>query len=172
MDVSINGQQFTGNPVVFRFYDIQVKELRPDNVMSDGGTQVQIMGDGFFDTTNKRVIFKTQYGERLIEIMWDKQDRFYTFVAPPLSWLLGGQQPTPELLNSVKETGVQALLTLSGIEWIPIGTFYYIDPEVQRLGPYNLDEKLAEAERKARVEAEEAFVDVLEGLNEQEKAKK
>lgn len=58
--------------------------------MSEGGASVKIIGDGFFDTTNKRVIFKTLFGERLIEIMWDKQDRFYSFVAPPLSWLLGG----------------------------------------------------------------------------------
>jgi hypothetical protein len=33
-------------------------------------------------------------------------------------------------LNAVKASGVTALLTLSGIEWIPIGKFYYIDPEV------------------------------------------
>ncbi|CAK72743.1 unnamed protein product (macronuclear) [Paramecium tetraurelia] len=164
VDVSINGQQFTGNPMVFRFYDIQIKELQPDNVMSEGGASVKIIGDGFFDTTNKRVIFKTLFGERLIEIMWDKQDRFYSFVAPPLSWLLGGQQPTPELLNAVKANGVTALLTLSGIEWIPIGTFYYIDPEVLRLGPFLVDEKLPEEQKKQLIHQEEQEIDHLKDL--------
>ena len=36
--------------------------------MSEGGTAVRIEGDGFFDTVNKKVIFKTDFGERLIEI--------------------------------------------------------------------------------------------------------
>lgn len=40
--------------------------------MSEGGSAVQVLGDGFFDTTNKKVKFKTQFGERLIEIVWDK----------------------------------------------------------------------------------------------------
>lgn len=104
--------------------------------------------------------------------MWDKQDRFYSFVAPPLSWLLGGQQPTPELLDSVKASGVQALLTLSGIEWIPMGTFYYIDPEVQRIGPYVIDEKLPEEEKKNKYLAEEPYVNPMEGVAENERQKK
>ncbi len=40
--------------------------------MSEGGTPVKILGEGFFDTSNKKVIFKTKFGERLIEITWDK----------------------------------------------------------------------------------------------------
>lgn len=54
--------------------------------MSEGGTAVRIEGEGFFDTVNKKVIFKTNFGERLIEIQWDKKDRCYSLVAPPLTW--------------------------------------------------------------------------------------
>jgi hypothetical protein len=72
--------------VVFRFYDIKINLIKPDNVMSEGGTQVKILGEGFFDTSNKKVIFKTKFGERLIEITWDKQERCYTLVAPPITW--------------------------------------------------------------------------------------
>ena len=70
--------------------------------MSDGGTAVKIIGEGFFDTSNKKVIFKTKFGDRLIEIAWDKKDRCYTLVAPPITWLLGGQKPTEELIDEVK----------------------------------------------------------------------
>lgn len=111
---------------MFRFYDIKINAVIPDNVMSDGGTMVKIVGEGFFDTTNKKVIFRTQYGERLIEITWDKKDRCYTLSAPPITWLCGGQNPSPELIESIKESGVDTLLTLSGVEWITVGKFYYI----------------------------------------------
>lgn len=94
--------------------------------MSEGGTLVRLEGEGFFDTTNKKVIFRTQFGERLIEINWDKKDRCYTLSAPPITWLLGGQQPTPDLIEEVKKHGIDTLLTLNGIEWINVGKFYYI----------------------------------------------
>ena len=34
-------------------------------------------GDGFFDTSNKKIVFKTIYGERQIDILWDKKDKAY-----------------------------------------------------------------------------------------------
>jgi hypothetical protein len=68
--------------------DIKVNSITPDNVMSESGTTVRIEGEGFFDTTNKKVIFKTAFGERLIEITWDKQDRCYSLVAPPITWYI------------------------------------------------------------------------------------
>ena len=63
-------------------------------------------------------------------------------------------------------------MTLSGIEWLPMGTFYYIDPEVVRLGPTGIDEKLPEEEKRNRFNAEEPIPDPFHGLNEAEKAKK
>lgn len=53
---------------LYQYVDIKVNSIKPDNVMSQGGTAVRIEGDGFFDTVNKKVIFKTDFGERLIEI--------------------------------------------------------------------------------------------------------
>ena len=53
-----------------------------------------------------------------------------------------------------------------------MGTFYYIDPEVVRLGPTGIDEKLPEEEKKNRFNAEEPIPDPFNGLSEAEKAKK
>ena len=39
--------------------------------------------------------------------------------------LLGGKDPTPELLNDVKKDPAEVLFTLNGVEWIPIGSFTY-----------------------------------------------
>jgi len=40
----------------------------PDTVLTNGGTTIKITGEGFFDTTNKKIILKTKFGERLIDI--------------------------------------------------------------------------------------------------------
>ena len=106
----------------------------------------KIEGTGFFDTVHKKIKFKSQYGERLvktkkkyrkndkiifflkkikIDIVWDKKDKNYTFVAPPASWLLGGSEPSPDLINDLKKDPAQVSLTLSGVEWINIGEFFY-----------------------------------------------
>ena len=53
-----------------------------------------------------------------------------------------------------------------------MGTFYYIDPEVVRLGPTGIDEKLPEEEKKHKFNAEEPVIDPFQGLTEAEKAKK
>jgi len=69
-----------------RFYDVRVKKLEPNNDALSGGAHCKLMGDGFFDTLSKRIMFKSKYGERLIDINWDKKERSFTFIAPPLNW--------------------------------------------------------------------------------------
>lgn len=56
------------------------------------------------------------------------------------------------------------MLTLSGVEWINIGKFYYIDPEVVRIAPAQLDMTLSEEERKAKWLRAEEEVDVLSAI--------
>lgn len=82
--------------------------------------------------------------------------------------LLGGQQPTPELMNEVKKSGVEALLTLSGVEWIRVGKFYYIgdfnhihwlDPEVTRIAPVTFPVGITEDEKKHKFALHEEEID-------------
>ena len=68
-------------------------------------------------------------------MLWDKKDKFYTFIAPPIIWLLAGKEPTEENINEVKSNEITVFMTLSGVEWIPIKIFNYCDPEIERIVP-------------------------------------
>ena len=48
---------------------------------------------------------------------------------------MGGNEPTPELINQLREEEVGVALTLSGLEWINIGNFTYYEPEIERIVP-------------------------------------
>jgi len=57
VDVALNGQQFTGKPVVFRYYDIRIKDIQPKYAGSEGGASVNIFGKGLYDSQIKRIKF-------------------------------------------------------------------------------------------------------------------
>ena len=90
-------------------------------------------------------------GERIIDIEWDKKQRKYNFIQPPLSWLLGGLEPTQTNIKQLLEDNVTVFVSLNAIEWIKIGNFYYmgiihilyslIEPSVERVG--TVDDKMA-----------------------------
>jgi len=42
VDVALNGQQFTGKPLQFRYYDIQVEKIDPAIGSSEGGTIINV----------------------------------------------------------------------------------------------------------------------------------
>lgn len=44
VDVALNGQQFTGKPVNFRYYDVKIEKIEPDFGPQVGGTNVMICG--------------------------------------------------------------------------------------------------------------------------------
>ena len=42
IDVALNGQQFTGKPVNFRYYDVKIQQVEPPLGPSIGGTNIKI----------------------------------------------------------------------------------------------------------------------------------
>lgn len=42
VDVALNGQQFTGRPLQFRYYDIHVDKIDPSIGSSEGGTVINV----------------------------------------------------------------------------------------------------------------------------------
>ncbi|KAL4436169.1 hypothetical protein ABPG74_018153 [Tetrahymena malaccensis] len=173
VDVSLNGQQFTGQPSSFRFYDVHVSKLEPNNDALSGGARCKLMGEGFFDTLSKRIMFKSKYGERLIDINWDKKERSFTFIAPPINWLLGGQDPTPELIKEVQSNKIDVALTLNGVQWIHVADFQYAEAQITRIGSVpDWEKTLNEQDIQARWNAREPIVDPLQGLTEAEQVKK
>jgi len=92
VDVALNGQQFTGRPVSFRYYDIEVERVEPDFGPHEGGTNVVICGRGLYDASIKRIQFETDCGEGMREVTadWDRKDRAIRCTVPPLSWMFNG----------------------------------------------------------------------------------
>ncbi|EGR29393.1 rcc1 family hect domain protein, putative [Ichthyophthirius multifiliis] len=173
VDVSLNGQQFTGQPSSFRFYDIQIHKLEPNNDALSGGATSKLMGEGFFDTLTKKIMFKSIYGERLIDINWDKKERTFSFIVPPITWLLGGQDPSPELIKQVQNGQIQVFLTLNSIQWIKVSNFLYAEAQITRIGPVPEWEKgMNEEAIKLKWNNAEEIVDPLKGLSSDAEIKK
>jgi len=47
-----------------------------------------------------------------------------------MNWLLGGNEPSPDLIADLKKEQTQVLLTLSGVEWINISDFVYYGSKI------------------------------------------
>jgi len=174
IDVSLNGQQFTGSPSPFRFYDLKVTKIHPNNSPSTGDTLVFVEGKGFMDSDHKKLKFRSKFGERLVDLAWIKEKKQYSFFVPPISWLFSGNIPTQEQIDELKSDPPVIEITLNQIEWIPIGVFNYFDPQYDRIivaPPF--ENNLPEEEKKARWHREEPEVDPFATCkNDAEKDKK
>jgi hypothetical protein len=62
VDVALNGQQFTGKPMNFRYYDVHISKLEPEFGPTFGGTNILINGQGLYDAPIKKVRFTTADG--------------------------------------------------------------------------------------------------------------
>ena len=60
--------------------------------------------------------------------------RSFTFVAPPLNWIFGGNEPSEEEVVQIMQEQIQVSLTLNGVEWLPLGTFQYFEPKIEWIG--------------------------------------
>ena len=95
VDVAINGQQFTGRPVNFRYYDVRIEKIEPEFGPSAGGTNVLIMGAGLYDAGIKRIKFITadgKTGSREVTADWDRNSKAMKVTIPPFQWLFADQQ--------------------------------------------------------------------------------
>lgn len=52
VDISLNGQQFTGMPSTFRFYDIRNITLSQVEGLPEGGYDIVISADGLFSSSD------------------------------------------------------------------------------------------------------------------------
>lgn len=99
VDVALNGQQFTGKPVNFRYYDVQVTKIEPDFGPSTGGTQVLVQGNGLYDASYKKIRFSTadgKSGSREVAADWDRASKSFKVNVPPYQWLFADQEADTE----------------------------------------------------------------------------
>jgi hypothetical protein len=90
--VALNGQQFTGKPVLFKYYDMKITDIQPAYSTSEGGCAISISGKGLYDSKIKKVRFSCMGGEREVSADWDKRQRCLKCIVPPLTWLFGGEE--------------------------------------------------------------------------------
>jgi len=123
VDVALNGQQFTGKPVAFRFYDIKFTHIEPEFGLHEGGTDLHLKGDGLYDSQIKRIKFSTASGgEREVTADWDRKLKCLRCIVPPYTWLFGasenndGDEETKEEKFSNEPINLQ--VTYNNQEWI------------------------------------------------------
>ena len=135
VDVAINGQQFSGFPMIYRFYDIQIEKIYPDISSIEGGLQMKIYGNGLFDSVTKKAKITSSLGERFTEIQWDRQDKTFVLGSVPLNWITSDdsilKSENPSELYTKYAFDVS--FTLNGTEWINAGSFHYCDAKVSRI---------------------------------------
>jgi len=157
VDVALNGQQFTGKPVNFRYYDVTITSIEPPIGPSGGGTNITIKGRGIYDAGVKkiRILTKDGKGKREVTADWDKKLRCMRVTVPAYNWLFAEQEEEKEepdvksprsitgddstIVNVVnvekkkaplvKQT-VDIKMSLNNQEWFDALTFSYHDSEV------------------------------------------
>lgn len=92
VDIALNGQQFSGRTITFKYYDIKISRISPTFSTSQGGASISIFGSGLYDSKIKKVRFRCfGGGEREVSADWDKKQRCLQCIVPPLTWLFGGE---------------------------------------------------------------------------------
>ena len=164
VDIAINGQQFSGFPMIYRFYDIKIEKVYPNISSVEGGLQMKIYGNGLFDSVTKKGKITSSLGERFVEIQWDRQDKSFVLGSVPLNWITSDES----ILKSDNPSDLfnkyvfDIFFTLNGTQWINAGSFHYCDSKITRICYVLFNES----------DNEEARINILnkkEELNEDEK---
>jgi alpha-tubulin suppressor-like RCC1 family protein len=174
LDVSLNGQQFLGTPAFFSYYKVTVERLTPDTTVNKGGTMMSIFGSGFIDSQQKRLRLSNSRTQRLIDLRWEKDQEFYFFYTPPISWLSGREDDISEAeAAEIATEPVRVEITISGKDWIDCGYYSYFEPKLKQLLPGPVSDKtLTEEAIKEHWPKQEPIVNPFEGMNEKEAEKK
>jgi hypothetical protein len=133
LDIALNGQQFTGHPLKFRYYDVHITEVQPALGPSEGGTQIRLVGLGLYDSPIKRIRFSTPSGIREVTATWERKRKAIGCVVPPLTWLFGGEEVQQEVIDDILKSGVSMALTFNNQEWIQAPDYRYHDASVTRI---------------------------------------
>jgi hypothetical protein len=174
LDVSMNGQQFLGTPAFFRYYRVTVDRLTPDTTVNKGGTMISIFGSGFIDSQQKKLRLSNSRSHRLIDVKWEKDQEYYFFYTPPISWLSGREDDLSEAeMAEIAAEPVKVEITISGKDWIDIGQYSYYEPKLKQLLPGPVPDKtLTEDAIREQWPKHEPITNPFEGLNEKEAEKK
>lgn len=158
LDIALNGQQFTGHPLKFRYYDVKITSIEPALGPSQGGTNIRLLGSGLYDSPIKRIKFTSGDGTREVAATWERRRKAICCVVPPLTWLFGGEEVSQEVIADILKNGVKMSLTFNNQEWVDAPDYKYHDIVVERVAYENAfaEEIESEEEKQKLWIAEEA----------------
>ena len=183
VDVALNGQQFTGKPVNFRYYDVKIQQVEPPLGPSIGGTNIKVLGRGLYDAGIKRIRISTAdgKGKREVTAEWDKKYKCLRCTIPAFRWLFAEEDQTIEddeqeekKKAPLVKKSVEMKLTLNNQEWIDALHFSYHDAEISRISYANqIGAPDASAEEREQIwNSEEPEENLHEDMPEEERKKK
>ena len=149
VDIAVNGQQFSGYPMIYRFYDIKINRMEPNISSLEGGLQMKIFGTGLFDSVTKKAKISSQLGERYSDLQWDRNDKTLILVSNPLHWITNDEDiikkiPPNELYENYS---FDVHITMNNIDWIYAGVYRYCDPKIVRICYHHFPEHCSLDER-------------------------
>jgi len=139
VDVAINGQQFSGYPMIYRFYEIKIDKMEPTISATEGALHIKIGGVGLFDSLTKKARIKSKFGERYSDLQWDKNERSLLLVSNPISWMINDEDAMKKISASslYEDCSFDVEITMNNVEFIKAGSYRYCDVNIKRIA-YNL----------------------------------
>jgi hypothetical protein len=145
VDIAINGIQFTGFPMIYRFYEIKIEKMEPNISQIEGGLSIKIMGTGLFDSVSKKARISSSFDVRYSDLQWERSDKSLSLTSHPLLWsideeVLKSLQTNPKDLY--EKYVFDVAITMNNIDWIQVGQYRYCDCKVNRISYINFSDKL------------------------------
>lgn len=144
VDIAINGQQFSGYPMIYRFYQITIDKMEPNISPIEGGLVMKILGTGFFDSVAKKAKISSTLGERYTDMHWDRNAKSLSLVSNPLIWICSEQDITKTIQPQelYENYNFDVHITMNNIDWIYAGVYKYCDPKITRISYAQLPDNI------------------------------
>jgi hypothetical protein len=148
VDIAINGQQFTGFPMIYRFYEIKIEKMEPTISSIEGGLAIKIYGTGLFDSVTKKARISSILGQRYSDLQYDRNNKAFVLNSNPLHWITNDEDVIKNMSPSdLFEYEFKVDITMNNLDWIPAGLYRYCDPKITRVVYHNFPESESENDR-------------------------
>jgi hypothetical protein len=146
VDISINGQQFSGYPMIYRFYEIKIEKMFPNVSSIQGGLVSKIIGQGLFDSLTKKAKISSSLGERFSDVQWDRAEKALNLVSNPLFWITSDEDFVKRIpMNELYENyDFNVSITMNNIDWIEVGKYKYCDPIITKVNNFPFPDNCSE----------------------------
>ena len=135
IDIAINGQQFSGYPSIYRFYNIYIEKMFPEISTPEGDLPLIVSGSDLFDSPNKKARIISDIGKKNVDIQWDKNNKTMIVQSVALNQLTTDEK----ILNIEKQSDLynnysfDVMISMNGTQWLKAGTYHYFSPKISKM---------------------------------------